>query len=109
MGRVTSIDPVHGEPHTFRVYYKDAMNNPSRMDVYAKDELDAFTQANKLIRTEDMNLRIFFLCVAGVLLAIILGLNYAATSSRAYYAAKSSPIWKLSTRRSPARSSTMTT
>ena len=69
--------------NTFAIYYVDAFGDNCQKEVFAKDELEAFTEFQKIYKEGEKKMRTFLLCVTTVILALLSSLTYSCTASDA--------------------------
>lgn len=81
MTHITSIVAVRGEENSYRAEYEDELGDRGYIIVAAKDELEAFTVASKVLEGRSMTVRVFIVSAAVVLLAMLSGLTYGCNKS----------------------------
>jgi hypothetical protein len=70
--RIASIEKQRGLGNTYIVYHTSADGFRKGIEVYAQDELAAYTAAAKIIRSDRMTARIIALCCTVLVLAAFL-------------------------------------
>jgi hypothetical protein len=73
--------------NTFVVYYVNNWGDNAQAEVFAKDELEAFTEFQKIHKKGEERMRTFFLCLTVVILTILTSMTYSCVDIRARYQA----------------------
>jgi hypothetical protein len=73
--------------NTFFVYYTNNWGDRAQTEVFAKDELEAFTEFQKIYKKGEERMRTFLLCLTVVILALLTSMTYSCVDSRARYQA----------------------
>jgi len=82
---VREIRKERNNGNTFNVYYTNTVGDFANKEVYAKDELEAYTRFHEIYEEGAKKMRVVFLCITVVLLAVLSSITYSCTDSRSRY------------------------
>ena len=84
---VREIRKERGNSNAFVVYYVNMFGEDSQMEVFAKDELEAFTEFQRVYKGGKEKMRTFLICCTVVILTLLSSVTYSCVDSRARYQA----------------------
>jgi hypothetical protein len=85
-GIVREVEKIPRHPNQYIVYYNSAITGDrGRIDIYAKDEMDAYTQAVTRLEKDKQNMQLLIKCVSTIVALIILTAFGLGQVSRYYY------------------------
>ena len=87
---IREIRKERSSSNAFVVYYVDGFGDNRQKEVFAKDELEAFTEFRKVYKEGEKKMRTFMLCLTTVILALLSSMTYSCTDNRARYQANMS-------------------